>query len=158
MVSSLSTFFLAMAMHPDVQTRAQQELDGIVGLEQMPDFTSRHALPYVDALVKEVIRWNPVAPLGQCEGLDDDMIDRRDFETGLFVVCRTATYGHRGRCLRWLLHSCWVYDNWKHVVRTTSHPPLEFTDSGGTGLSSMTKRSTLSRPNFVQNASFFPAA
>ncbi|KIK63931.1 hypothetical protein GYMLUDRAFT_161793 [Collybiopsis luxurians FD-317 M1] len=63
-VSALSSFMLAMILYPEVQEKARRELDSVVGLGRLPDFSDRGSLPYVDATVKEVLRWNPVAPLG----------------------------------------------------------------------------------------------
>jgi len=53
-----------MVLYPEVQTRAQQELDSVVGRDRLPEFIDRPQLPYINALVKELFRWNPVAPLG----------------------------------------------------------------------------------------------
>ncbi|KAJ3886163.1 cytochrome P450 [Lentinula edodes] len=64
-VSALSSFMLAMVIYPEVQDKAQQELDTVVGSGRLPDFSDRGSLPYIDAIVKEVLRWSPVAPLGQ---------------------------------------------------------------------------------------------
>ena len=58
------TFFLAMVLHPDAQRRAQMEIDSVVGTARLPDFGDETTLPYVSALVKEVMRWHPVAPIG----------------------------------------------------------------------------------------------
>lgn len=55
---------LAMAHYPDIQSRAQTELEAVVGLSRLPDFTDRPMLPYIDALLSETLRWNPAAPLG----------------------------------------------------------------------------------------------
>ncbi|KAJ3913181.1 cytochrome P450, partial [Lentinula edodes] len=63
-VSALSSFMLAMVIYPEVQDKAQQELDAVVGSGRLPDFSDRGSLPYIDAIVKEVLRWSPVAPLG----------------------------------------------------------------------------------------------
>ncbi|KAI0816977.1 cytochrome P450, partial [Trametes gibbosa] len=57
-------FVLAMAMYPNVQRKAQAELDCIVGPDRLPDFSDRQCLPYVNALVKEVLRWHVIAPVG----------------------------------------------------------------------------------------------
>ncbi|KAI0366792.1 cytochrome P450 [Pilatotrama ljubarskyi] len=62
--SSVQAFFLAMAMHPELQRKAQAELDAVVGSHRLPDFSDREALPYVNALIKEVFRWHNVVPLG----------------------------------------------------------------------------------------------
>lgn len=53
-----------MLLHPNVQKRAQAELDSVVGRERLPTFADRAALPYVEAVVKETLRWQPVVPLG----------------------------------------------------------------------------------------------
>ena len=58
------TFLLAMAEHPAVMRRAQAEIDSVVGTDRLPSFADRPHLPYVEALIKEVFRWNPVVPLG----------------------------------------------------------------------------------------------
>ncbi|CEL08495.1 hypothetical protein ASPCAL11644 [Aspergillus calidoustus] len=63
-VSTLSCFFLAMALYPEVQTKAQEELDRVLGSNKLPTFEDRHSLPYIDAIVKESLRWHPVAPMG----------------------------------------------------------------------------------------------
>ncbi|KAK6991801.1 cytochrome P450 [Favolaschia claudopus] len=61
--SILSTFFLMMVMHPDVQERAASEIERVVGKNRLPEFTDRETLPFTDALIKEVYRFHPVAPL-----------------------------------------------------------------------------------------------
>ncbi|KAJ7453395.1 cytochrome P450 [Mycena latifolia] len=62
--SSLSTFVLAMLSNPDAQKRAQAEIDSITGGKCLPDFEDEESLPYVSALVKEVLRWKNVTPVG----------------------------------------------------------------------------------------------
>ncbi|KIK68602.1 hypothetical protein GYMLUDRAFT_153661 [Collybiopsis luxurians FD-317 M1] len=64
-VSALRTFILAMALNPEVQAKAQKELDALLAQteKKLPDFTDEASLPYISAIVKEVLRWNPVVPL-----------------------------------------------------------------------------------------------
>ena len=64
-VSAIYSFFLAMTLFPHVLKRAQEEIDSVIGSDRLPAFEDRPNLPYVEALVKEVFRWNPVAPLGK---------------------------------------------------------------------------------------------
>ena len=61
----MQTLFLAMALHPEVQKKAQAEIDSVVGPNRLPDFHDRSSLPYINAVVKETSRWNIVAPLGK---------------------------------------------------------------------------------------------
>ena len=53
-----------MAIYPDIQQRAQSEIDEIVGNGRLPSISDRHNLPFVEALIKETLRWHPVAPTG----------------------------------------------------------------------------------------------
>jgi cytochrome P450 len=52
-----------MALHPKVMKKAQEELDRVVDKGQLPNFSDRGDLPYIDAVVKEVLRWNPPLPI-----------------------------------------------------------------------------------------------
>lgn len=45
-----------MVLYPEVQSKAQAELDKVVGDKRLPVFNDRDSLPYIDALVKEVLR------------------------------------------------------------------------------------------------------
>ena len=53
-----------MALYPEVQKKAQAEIDTVVGPNRLPDFHDRPSLPYINAVVKELLRWNLVGPLG----------------------------------------------------------------------------------------------
>ncbi|KAF7591621.1 hypothetical protein BBP40_001260 [Aspergillus hancockii] len=60
-VSTMSCFFLAMSLNPEVQKKAQEEIDRVIGT-RMPTFADRENLRYIDAMVKELLRWHPVVP------------------------------------------------------------------------------------------------
>ena len=53
-----------MALHPDEQLRAQKEIDEATGGNRIVTLEDRPNLPYVQAILKEVSRWHPPAPLG----------------------------------------------------------------------------------------------
>ena len=53
-----------MALYPEVQKKAQAEIDSVIGPNRLPDFHDRPSLPYINAVVKESSRWNLVIPLG----------------------------------------------------------------------------------------------
>ncbi|KAK1224441.1 hypothetical protein PQX77_012663 [Marasmius sp. AFHP31] len=62
-VSALLTFILVMTLHPEVQVRAQKEIESVVGPGGLPDINDRSSLPYINAVIAEVLRWHPVLPL-----------------------------------------------------------------------------------------------
>lgn len=74
--SSIRSFFLAMSLFPDVQKRAQQEIDKVVGPGRLPSFGDRHKLPYTNAIVKETLRWLPVVPMGIPHASENDDVFR----------------------------------------------------------------------------------
>ncbi|KAH0826412.1 cytochrome P450 [Lanmaoa asiatica] len=64
--SSYSTtlnFILALAMYPDVQAKLKEELSRVVGTDRLPTLQDRDALPYLQATIKEAMRWRPALPL-----------------------------------------------------------------------------------------------
>lgn len=56
---------LAMLQHPEVQERAQAEIDTVIGTNRLPNFDDRPNLPYVEAILMETLRMYAVAPLGE---------------------------------------------------------------------------------------------
>jgi cytochrome P450 len=58
------SFLVAMSLYPDIQRKAQNELDSVVGRDRFPTFDDRPRLPFIDAVCKEVVRWRPVTPVG----------------------------------------------------------------------------------------------
>ncbi|KAF8549302.1 cytochrome P450 [Imleria badia] len=61
---TLMAFTLAMVENPHVWKRAQAEIGAVVGKDRLPEFDDRPSLPYVDAILREVLRWRPALPLG----------------------------------------------------------------------------------------------
>lgn len=56
-----------MVLHPGVFKKAREELDRVVGQDRLPNFSDQDTLPYIAAVVKESLRWNPVAPFGDSQ-------------------------------------------------------------------------------------------
>ncbi|KAI0369518.1 cytochrome P450 [Pilatotrama ljubarskyi] len=85
--AGLHTFFLAMALHPEAQSKAREELDRVVGPCRLPAFDDFGSLPYVDALVKEVLRWYPIVPLLMPHrATADDVYDGYFIDKGSMVM------------------------------------------------------------------------
>lgn len=68
-VAALTSFILLMVVFPAMQTRAQAEIDEVVGKDRLPSSEDEPRLPFVCALIKEVLRFAPVAPLGMSNTL-----------------------------------------------------------------------------------------
>ncbi|KAJ7448913.1 cytochrome P450 [Mycena latifolia] len=69
-MAPIYTFFLAMVTHKDVQHEAQKAVDDAVGSTRLPHPSDD--IPYVDAIVKELLRWRPVSSIfGHALKLED---------------------------------------------------------------------------------------
>lgn len=55
---------MAMCLYPEVQKKGQAELDAVLN-GRLPDFNDHPSLPYIQAIAKETMRWQLVAPLGK---------------------------------------------------------------------------------------------
>lgn len=62
----MSAFLLAMVIYPAAQARAQEELDKVLGRSTLASLSDKAdgQLPYVEALIKEVLRWISSVPMG----------------------------------------------------------------------------------------------
>lgn len=79
--------FLALSVFPEVLQKAQAELDAVVGADRMPEFSDFESLVYLHALVKEVMRWHNVVPLGLPHGtIDDDELQGYFIPRGTMVL------------------------------------------------------------------------
>ncbi|KIK87084.1 hypothetical protein PAXRUDRAFT_152429 [Paxillus rubicundulus Ve08.2h10] len=72
--SVILIFVYFMMLNQEVQARAQAEIDRVVGTQRLPNFEDRPALPYVEALLREILRYRPVAPIGLAHATTEDDI------------------------------------------------------------------------------------
>ncbi|KAH8696732.1 putative cytochrome P450 oxidoreductase OrdA-like protein [Talaromyces proteolyticus] len=94
-VSSLACFFLAMTKFPEVQRKAQEELDRVVGTTRLPLIGDRANLPYIDAIVKEILRWHPVAPMGLPHmTTEDDVCEGYFIPKGSYIMPNVWFFTH----------------------------------------------------------------
>ncbi|KZT64716.1 cytochrome P450 [Daedalea quercina L-15889] len=93
--SSLESLFLILALYPEVQRKAQAELDALLGSTRLPKCSDRDKLPYVSGLVKEVHRWIPVFPLAiPHKVMQDDMYKGYHIPKGATVVANSWAVLH----------------------------------------------------------------
>ncbi|KAF5349315.1 hypothetical protein D9758_011802 [Tetrapyrgos nigripes] len=93
----LASFVLAMVLHPQVLRKAQQEMDQVVGIDKLPTLEDRDRLPFLECVLKEVLRWNPPVPLGMPHRL---MVD--DLYEGYYIPKDTMVLAN----LFAILHDC----------------------------------------------------
>ncbi|RAH55773.1 O-methylsterigmatocystin oxidoreductase [Aspergillus piperis CBS 112811] len=92
----------AMVMFPDVQRKAQEEIDMVTECNSLPGFEDRDKLPYLEAVIKEVYRWSVVVPMGFPHVLEEDMVYNGYFiPKGAYLL--PATW--------WFCHDPEVYTN-----------------------------------------------
>ncbi len=61
--STILAFIHAMIKFPHVQSKAQQEIDSVIGEGRSPLWSDYVKLPFVSQVVKETMRWRPAGPL-----------------------------------------------------------------------------------------------
>ncbi|KAK0657820.1 cytochrome P450 [Cercophora newfieldiana] len=62
--STLYAFVQAMLLYPEVQRKAQEEIDRVVGKDRLPTMEDEPNLQYIRSIVKESLRWMPTTIMG----------------------------------------------------------------------------------------------
>ncbi|KIJ07275.1 hypothetical protein PAXINDRAFT_103025 [Paxillus involutus ATCC 200175] len=96
---TLTNFILAMILHPEIQQKAQAEIDAVVGRDRLPDFSDRASTPFIDCIVTEVLRWKPVTPLGIPHATSGNDIYR-----GMFIPKNTTVVPNMDNIIPTLLN------------------------------------------------------
>ncbi|PBK93428.1 cytochrome P450 [Armillaria gallica] len=100
-VASIYAFFKAMLLYPDIQAKAQAEIDAVIDDDRLPRFDDRERLPYVNALALEVSRWHTIGPVGLPHCVKED-----DVQSGYFIPKGSLVYANIWK----MLHDPAVYD------------------------------------------------
>ncbi len=61
--ATVLSFLKAMTCYPDIQKKAQAEIDSLMNDDRSPVWADYENLPYVSGVVKESMRWRPVGGL-----------------------------------------------------------------------------------------------
>ena len=96
-------FLVAMLLYPNVQQKAQDELDSVIGRDRLPTFEDRPRLPFIDAMCKEVLRWRLVTPLGAFNSLSYEASEWHLIYNILADSCPARRHERRRLC--WLFHT-----------------------------------------------------
>ncbi|KAN0124435.1 cytochrome P450 [Russula decolorans] len=76
----MSWWTLSMLAYPETQACAHAELDAVLGRTRLPTFTDYPHLPYIRAMVKELLRWRPITPITTPHRSTQD-----DWYEGMFI-------------------------------------------------------------------------
>ncbi|KAJ8112006.1 hypothetical protein ONZ43_g5491 [Nemania bipapillata] len=84
-----------MTLFPEVQLKAREEIDRVIGTGRLPTYTDKDNLPYVTAIVTEAARWHPVAPMGVPRAtIADDVINGYFIPKGAVVLPNVWWFTH----------------------------------------------------------------
>ena len=87
-----------MMTHPEIQRQAQEEIDRVVGTDRLPTFEDRSRLPFVTCISWEILRWNPIAPLGVAHAtVQDDVYEGHWIPKGTSLIPNI-----------WCVYTCWA--------------------------------------------------
>ena len=72
-ISAMSSFLFTMTAYPKVQHKCQAKINAVIGNSHLPTFADHDQLSYLAVMLKEVIQWGPMTPLGapHCIKQDD---------------------------------------------------------------------------------------
>ncbi|KAG9289312.1 hypothetical protein G9A89_007873 [Geosiphon pyriformis] len=70
--TTLTVLMGLLASHTEIQKRAQKELDEVVGRSRLPDIGDEASLPFVRAIIKEVLRLTPPLRSGIAHFIEED--------------------------------------------------------------------------------------
>ncbi|KAJ7132207.1 cytochrome P450 [Mycena epipterygia] len=97
-VSAIYAFFKAMVLYPEVQAKAQREIDSVIGNDRLPGCADREHLPYITALALEVLRWHSVTPTGVPHRVTEDNVHEGWFlPEGSLVIANIWKMAHDPR-------------------------------------------------------------
>ncbi|EGN94234.1 hypothetical protein SERLA73DRAFT_171698 [Serpula lacrymans var. lacrymans S7.3] len=85
---AIMNMIMAATLHPEAQTKIQEELDLIVGRDRVPIFADHDMLPQLQAFILETLRWRPITPLGFAHRATSDIIWR-----GYRIPAGATVYG-----------------------------------------------------------------
>nr|XP_006820408.1 PREDICTED: steroid 17-alpha-hydroxylase/17,20 lyase-like [Saccoglossus kowalevskii] len=108
-----------LACYPDVQTKVQNEIDDVIGLDRLPLLSDKGKLPYCDAVIHEVMRIRTVVP----------------FAAPHKTCCDTSVGGYNLPKDTMVFLNLWnVHMNDKHWENPDEFRPERFLDADGKAL------------------------
>jgi cytochrome P450 len=85
-----------MILYPEAQRKGREEIHRLLGSSRLPKLEDRENLPYIDAILKESLRWHLPAPFdGGRIMLQDEILD------GYVLKKNTIVFGNSW----WVCHA-----------------------------------------------------
>lgn len=92
--SSLNSLIKYLAAYPETQQKAHEEISRVVGDSRSPTFEDEEHLPYVNAMIKEILRLRPVTNIGSPHYSTEDMTYKNYFipKHSMVTICQYAAH------------------------------------------------------------------
>ncbi|KAF7314914.1 Cytochrome P450 [Mycena indigotica] len=121
--SAITSFLLLMTTHPEVQARAQAELDQVVGRGRLVNSDDRASLTYIAAMIKETMRWAPPVPQGLRHRVtQDDVYDGYFIPKGAMILSNIWAITHDPE----MYPNPSDFDPTRFLGETQQHDPYDF--------------------------------
>ena len=109
-----------MALYPDTQQRLYTEITKVIGQNRLPEFDEIKDIPYLHAVVRETLRWQPVVPLGTCTIIEFTVHSLRD-EFYLYPRIRRSPQQPKRRRIPGLSRTKRLYYHGEYLVSDLIH-------------------------------------
>ncbi|KAH7921938.1 cytochrome P450 [Leucogyrophana mollusca] len=93
-IALLRSFILLMTVFQDVQEKAYSEISSVVGHGRLTVLEDQSSLPYIEALIKELHRFNPVINLVPHSPTQDDEYEGCHIPRKAWVMCNVWSMTH----------------------------------------------------------------
>ncbi|KAN0084466.1 Cytochrome P450 [Tylopilus felleus] len=91
----LTTFFLMMVVHRDIQEKIQAEIDAVVGKDRLPTIDDRPSLPFLDATFREIFRYCPTVPISVPHAtVEEDVYEGFHIPKGTIIISNLWAMAH----------------------------------------------------------------
>ncbi|KDR84295.1 hypothetical protein GALMADRAFT_205982 [Galerina marginata CBS 339.88] len=121
-VDDLRCFILLMALHPEIQKRAQDDIDSI-SPNRLPALDDFDSLPFIKAIVKETLRWAPVAPMGLPHRvIEADIYENYFIPKGAMVLANIWAITHDEE----IYPDPETFDPYRHIGNAPQPDPYKF--------------------------------
>ncbi|KAM5380835.1 hypothetical protein ACJZ2D_003359 [Fusarium nematophilum] len=89
-------FIKAMVLFPEVQEKARQELDAVIGNGRLPNWDDRKDLPYIRGIVEETLRWapSPISAAIPHAAKADDIYNGMEIPKGSMMMINVWALNH----------------------------------------------------------------